>query len=118
MKRILFILLLTIPFIGFGQLRGEGNYKDGKKDGLWKYYYDTNQLREEGNYQDGKREGLWKYYILGQLRTKGNYENGKKEGFWKHYYPNGKLREEGNFKDGELISVKCWDKNGTEIKCK
>ena len=56
MKRILFILLLTIPFIGFGQteyvkkyhkngqLQSEGKYKKGIKDGLWKLYYKNGQL--------------------------------------------------------------------------
>ena len=58
MKRILFILLLTILFIGCGQT---------------------------------------------------DYNKG--------YYENGQLEWEGNYKDGELISKKCWDKNGKEIDC-
>ena len=67
MKRLLFILLLTIPFIGFGQteyikeyydnqnIKYEGNYKDGKLDGLWKSYYENGQLKNERNYNDGKK---------------------------------------------------------------
>ncbi len=130
MKRILFILLLTIPFIGFGQteyvkeyhkngqLEYEGNFKDGKREGLWKYYYSTGQLEWEGNFKDGKEEGLFKiYYENGQLMMEGNYKDGKREGLSKEYYKNGQLKWEGNFKDEELISKKCWDEKGNEIDC-
>ena len=78
MKRILFILLLTIPFIGFGQT------------GYVKEYYSTGQLESEGNFKDGKKEGLWKeYYESGNLKREGNYKDGVKFGLWKCYYNNG-----------------------------
>ena len=39
-----------------------GNYKDGKREGLWEEYHDNGKLKETGNYKDGKQEGLWEYY--------------------------------------------------------
>ena len=33
----------------------EGEYKDGKKVGLWKYYYENGQLGKEEEYKDGKK---------------------------------------------------------------
>ena len=61
MKRILFILLLTIPFIGFGQTKPD-QYESVTE------YYENGQLQSEGKYKDGKKEGLWKiYYENGQL---------------------------------------------------
>jgi len=82
MKRLLLILLLTIPFIGFGQIE----YK--------KTYHENGQLKYETNWKDDKEEGLEKLY-----------------------YESGRIYSEGNYKDGELISKKCWDKNGQEIDC-
>ena len=133
MKRILFILLLTILFIGCGEKvqryhvdeTTSPNYKLTylKKDmsvvnGI---VFDTvynGQLIDEDNYKDGKRDGLCKsWYKNGQLKDDGNYKDGKREGLWKSYYENGQLKDEGNFKDGELISQKCWDEKGKEIEC-
>ena len=70
MKKILFILLLTIPFIGIGQteykdyhengkLKYEGFIKDGNPHGFWKGYLENGQLEFEGNHTDGKKEGVW-----------------------------------------------------------
>ena len=33
----------------------EGNYKDGKYDGLHRGWYENGQLKSECNYKDGKR---------------------------------------------------------------
>ena len=56
MKKLLFILLFTIPFVGFGQLDRD--------------YYENGQIKNEVNYKDGKKEGLWKeYYENGQLKV-------------------------------------------------
>ncbi len=105
----------------------EGNYKNGKKEGLWKEYHSTyllhtiiyiyqrlNTLYSKGNYKNGKKEGLWEYYfpsydigilfipiIMGKgssLKLKGNYKNGEKEGLWK-VYGKGEL----NYKNGKRI---------------
>lgn len=86
-----------------GQLEKEGNFKDGKPEGLWKKYHLNGQLKSEGNLKDGKAEGLAKYYYeSGQLENEGNFKNDKKEGLWKIYYESGQLESEGNFKDGKL----------------
>ena len=47
MKRILYVLFLTILFIGCGQ-------NDSiKQTGSIKEYHENGQLRSEGNYKDG-----------------------------------------------------------------
>ena len=52
----------------------EGNYKNNRKDGLWKKYWPGGKLRNEINYALGKPTGEYKLF----------YENGKLEehGFW------------------------------------
>jgi len=36
-----------------GQLKEEGNCKDGEKDGLWKSYYENGQLKSHTNWSYG-----------------------------------------------------------------
>jgi antitoxin component YwqK of YwqJK toxin-antitoxin module len=89
-----------------GQLQERGNLKDGRVDGLWETYHDNGQLNQKGNYKDGKQEGLWEYYHdNGQLSQKGNYKDGKREGLFEFYHENGQLQERGNFKDGEGVGT-------------
>jgi len=139
MKKLLFILLLTIPFVGCnnkqedtdkneitphtayyenGQLMMEGNYKDGKLSGLWKSYYESGQLTTEGYMKDGEKYGLWKhYYENGQLEIEGEYkvqnDSISKDGIWKWYYKNGQLFQTANWKYGEFHGLwKVYYENG------
>ena len=58
MKKILFILLLIISFIGFGQ-------NETKKE-----YWDNGQIKSVEYYKDGKRDGTFSYYFEnGKIRT-------------------------------------------------
>jgi len=62
------------------QLEQETYFKDGKKDGLHKYYYRDGDLKTEGTYKDGKRDGLWTEYdgsSEGHIRSQKTYENGE-----------------------------------------
>jgi len=38
-----------------GQLIDKGNYKDGKKDGLFEAYHENGKLWLKENYKDGER---------------------------------------------------------------
>ena len=68
-------------------------------------YYKNGNVALIGNYKNGEREGEWKFYREnGKLEAIENYKNGKKEGEWKVYYENGKLDRIGNYKNGNLGS--------------
>jgi antitoxin component YwqK of YwqJK toxin-antitoxin module len=61
------------------QLKEETYFKDGKKDGLHKYYYRDGGLQTEGTYKDGLRDGLWTEYDRsgeGSIWSQKTYENG------------------------------------------
>ena len=45
-----------------GKVMHEGNYIDGKSNGLWKSYDENGNLIAEGSFKDGKKEGLWNFY--------------------------------------------------------
>lgn len=68
----------------------------------------------EVEFKNGKREGLFKrYYLSGALLAEANYKNDKLEGLTKIYYESGKLKEEGNYKDNKLVGLwKYYDESG------
>ena len=52
-----------VPFTG--NITGkteQGTIRNGKKEGLWVYYYDNGQLDDKGTYNDGKHDGPWVSY--------------------------------------------------------
>jgi len=75
-----------------GQKKHEGNWKDGKQDGLWTEWHENGQKQSETNYKDGKQDGLW----LG-------------------WHENGQKAYEANFKDGEKVSAKYWISKGEPV---
>ncbi|MDB9958253.1 hypothetical protein OAD42_04115 [Oceanospirillaceae bacterium] len=62
---------------------------------------------EQGSFKNGKKEGVWLWYWSnGQLSSKGNYNNGMYDGDWVGYRKDGTLVKEwtGTFKNGVKIS--------------
>ena len=45
-----------------GQKKSEGNFKDGKKDGVWTTYDTDGSISEKGSYKDDKKDGVWTTY--------------------------------------------------------
>jgi len=97
-----------------GQLEYEGNYKEGKEEGVHKQWHQDGQLYSEGNYKEGKQEGLWEWwYQNGSIWREENYKDGKKEGLHKRWHQNGQLYSEGNYKEGKQEGLwEWWYKNG------
>lgn len=110
-----------------GQLRYEGQFKNDKCKGVFKYYDEqgnlkaTNEFDKSGEkalnktyaangrmiatgyYVNQKKEGVWKYFdaASGQLRLVEDNENGKVHGWSRLYNPNnGSLAEETQYVNG------------------
>jgi antitoxin component YwqK of YwqJK toxin-antitoxin module len=117
-----------------GKVEEEGQYKNDKTHGTWKYYYNDGQLYAIENYDEGVKVGEWvSYYENGQLETKANYVNGVPNGLALAYFEDGslqgratiingvlegdyiayedvdKIREKGTYKDGEKVGL--WIEN-------
>ena len=45
-----------------GILLQEGHYKDGKEDGVWKFFNEQGRIQYEGPYREGQRVGTWYNY--------------------------------------------------------
>ena len=124
-----------------GQLRYEGQFKNDKCKGTFKYYDEqgnlkaTNEFDKTGNkalnttfasngrviatgyYVNQKKDGEWKYFDVnsGQLRLVEDNKNGKVSGWSRLYNPNnGKLAEETQFVDG-LPEGKCFKYSDTGV---
>ncbi len=73
----------------------EGDFKDNKKDGSWKVWYQNGNLWSEGFYDkgldDGKRTA---YYENGKVHFEGQYAKGEMVGVWKFYDEAGKMLNE------------------------
>jgi hypothetical protein len=75
-----------------GQIAIEGNYIDGKQDGIWEEYYENGQLKRKINYKNGVKDGLWvQYHANGELWGKGLYKEDRMIDEWKYYDKKGKL---------------------------
>ena len=101
-----------------GQKFIEGNYKDGKKDGLEVWWYDNGQKQLEVNYKDGKEDGLnMSWHENGQKGGEVNYKNGKEDGLATSWHKNGQKQIEKKYKDGEEVegSKKFWNSKGEPV---
>jgi len=101
--------LFIKPFIGTPHIKMTGNYRFGKKNGTWVYYFDTpvNQIKETGTYKDDLKDSLWVTYypeakfselffnketqaveiknINTLIRSLEYYKEGKPTGVWESY---------------------------------
>jgi uncharacterized protein len=102
-----------------GVLVGKGLYDDkGVQQGHWLEYYETGELKGEGDYKDGAKVGQWKfYYADGKTDQLGKYDQkGRPVGVWKWYYENGQLLREENYTDGLRNGTMTeYDENGIII---
>lgn len=110
------------------RLLWEGNFKNNKPVGLFKYYHPNDSVRAKLSYRgdDGKRcyakmyhpngvrmaegvyidkemkDSVWTYYDeLGVLISRESYKNGLKHGTCYIYFPDGSVSEEKRWKDGK-----------------
>ena len=96
-----------------GQKKGEVNFKDGKEDGLFRWWGENGQKEAEGTYKEGKEDGSATYWgENGQKEAEGTYKEGKEDGLWTFWYENGQKKWEWNYKDGKLWTAIGWKPNG------
>ena len=111
-----------IPFTGKafalhenGQKKMEGNFKNGKKDGLETSWYEDGQKRSEDNFKDGKLDGLSIFWFPnGQKGNEGIYKDGIMEGIHRMWHKNGQMRAEAKFENG-IGSAKFWNSKGESV---
>ena len=69
-------------------------------------HYENGQKKLEGNFKDGKREGLHTmWHENGQKKLEGNFKDGKPEGLHTSWYENGKIAGEECYRNGEEVLI-------------
>ena len=62
-----------------GQIKQEGIYKNGIRDGKWIYYRENGQIGWEKTWKKGKKDGKWvEYDKEGSIMKKSCYEVGRR----------------------------------------
>jgi antitoxin component YwqK of YwqJK toxin-antitoxin module len=85
--------------------QAEGDYQEGRKEGLWSYWYKTGQLMQRGSYKADMAEGPWILYLRsGELESRGSYLNDRKSGFWIIGYGKG-IQSKGNYNEDQRVGV-------------
>ena len=76
-----------------GQLKVNGQFKNGKRDSLWISYYPNGNKQSENYYSNDLLSGnTVSYYENGELRYVGFYLEGKKHGKWMFWDLEGKQK--------------------------
>jgi antitoxin component YwqK of YwqJK toxin-antitoxin module len=85
------------------QVRFAGELIKGKRNGLWKAYYQNGTLWSEGEYVNGSGEGLSHiFYPNGSIKIMGYYTNDKPAGLWQFFDENGTMTHEIDYtQDGK-----------------
>lgn len=94
---------------------GEGKAKTMVKEA---FYYPDGNLRMEGEFKEGLKNGKWvSYYNNGNKWSEGYYLKGINDGKTITWHENGQKYYEGEYRDGERAGTwKFWDENGEFIK--
>ena len=90
-----------------------------KKDGLIQKWYENGQLKYEGNFKDGKKDGLvQEWFENGQLQYRMNYKNGEYHGKLEKWYENGQVLYKQIWKNGQFIEGTHYKENGDVVSKK
>ena len=104
-----------ITYFTDGTPEKSSNYLNGKLNGVTKeFYFGSGQCKSEYTFKNGKREGAYKrYFDTGKLREEGRCE-ADSEVYRKEYYANGKLKSVAERKGGGWNTIERYDSDGNK----
>ena len=118
----------TVSFYPDGQIKTEGEFRDGKSNGLFILWFDDGQKHMEEEYWDGREEWrLTQWYRNGQKFSEGMLKKGASTcqgelqsigvGTWTFWHSNGQIKKQGEFRDGKKEGKwKAWYANGQKAE--
>jgi len=84
--------------------------------GFTDYYLADTTKAVEGNFYNGKKEGLFKvYFANGQLSQTGYYINDKKSGIWEYFFKNGNKKQVLDFQGDDILVKDFWSEDGEHL---
>lgn len=79
-----------------GELKAIMSFRKNSEKVYTQFFYDDGEIAGEGNYVNNKKDSIWTYYSYysGAITSTETYVNGVKHGIEKKYYNNGTVSEE------------------------
>lgn len=104
-----------ISYFTDGTPEKSSNYLNDKLDGVTKEFFpDSGKCKSEYTFKNGKREGAYKrYFDNGKLREEGRCE-ADIEVYRKEYHANGKLKSIAERKNGTWNTIERYDSEGNK----
>ena len=86
------------PFSGKVKGQSAGSLRKGKKDGIWRHYFEAGGLRSEDSYKGGVEHGpVTEWHENGNKRWEGTFKDGKLHGLWTLYDQDGSVNSQGTW---------------------
>ncbi|MFA5297207.1 MAG: toxin-antitoxin system YwqK family antitoxin [Lutibacter sp.] len=97
-RNLFIFLLLLVSISGIAQKKINQFDSQGRRNGVWKKYYDNKNIRYEGQFEAGKEIGVFNYY--GELNSKHpivvkKFSKASDSAKVNFFYDDGKLQSEG-----------------------
>lgn len=106
------------PCVGYhenGTKGKEGQYINGRMEGVWTWWYSDGEKKRQGKYVQGKKDGKWMdWYKNGNPRAALSYSMGIMDGDCAWFYETGQKKKLSIFKDGVFMNKREWNEDGTE----
>lgn len=100
-----------------GELLEQGEFREGKKEGIWRTWHPNGELASEEFYKRGKQDGclVW-WYDDGTRMSSASFVKGLKCGCERHWYQNGCLKGECYYRSGKLHgALSAWSEEGVQL---
>lgn len=100
-----------------GRPKIEQEYRDGKKWGFRKKWYENGQLMQRSQFDNGVLHGnMVEWHDNGVLMAEGAFKEGQLDGIVRRWYANGKKEAEYPYKNGKLEGILYqWSRRGNMI---
>ena len=91
----------------------EGQFANGKQQGVWTFYHENGKLFRTGKYIDGRADGQWAIWRDdGSKWSAQTYINGQLNGVETRWHPNGQKQSEATWQGGKTIAKEEWNEQG------
>ena len=91
----------------------EGQFVNGKQQGIWTFYHENGNRFRTGQYVDGRADGQWIIWREdGSNWSEQTYVSGQWNGVETRWHSNGQKQSEATWQGGKTIAKQEWDEKG------
>ena len=101
----------------YNSLVEKGNYKNGKKDGVWTVKNEKGKIVSKIEFSDGKLNGNYELFTYdGNPKLKAKFIDNQPKGEWKYFNEKGRIIKQGVYENGKPKGTwKVYDKKGKKV---